>query len=336
MIDRILLIVISSLAFVVAPLSGQVTRVELRSTVRLAPEASMTLGSIAHVSGPQKNVVSSIGLSSVVGEADGRGWSFIEAEDLRELLEQDARVHAGSVVVSGLGSELRRMDAARPVVDTVVREPEPAVTVRSQIVLWLMDRYEATEETLRYEAAAGDEGFLSTACEGRMLEIRELSKRGRTALRVVVYDGEEVVADQSVLLDVELEREVVVARQRIMRGTRIEAAMVDRETRWVIPGRREATMRGVLGQNAARMINPGQVIAADLVEAPVVIERGDIVTARSVSGGVVVSMRGRASGDAREGEIIEIESLSGSSTFMVRAIAPGRAIVVSNKEGRSS
>ena len=58
------------------------------------------------------------------------------------------------------------------------------------------------------------------------------------------------------------------------------------------------------------------------------IERGQDVSVRTVHGSVVVSTTARARGDARMGELIELESKDGSRRrFTARVAGPGRAVM---------
>jgi len=330
---RIMLIVFSALAALAGGASAQVTTVELIPTVRVSGDDPITLDAVARIDGPQDGLMAPLGVESVLGAADEHGWRLIEARALRTLIDDEDRIHAGSVVVRGVGVRLKRVDAAEPA-ETDGEDAGAApdrTSVRDHVEHWLHDRFGATRETLRYTARDHDDAFLRLPTEGRLVEIREISRRGRVALRVAVYEHAQVVGEQALTLDVRLKRDIVTATRRIHRRDILNETVVRPETRWV-PADIEPVEPGAApGMSAARTIDPGQIVTRDLVEAPLVIERGDLVSAKSMAGGVVVSMRGRALGDARRGEIVELESESGSARFRVRAIGVGRGVVITDQ-----
>ena len=199
---------------------AQATRVELRSTVRLDEGAALTLGAVAAIDGPQAEPLAGIGLGGAASSAGEHGWRAIGADAIRELIDADGTIHAGSVVVEGSGVRLRRVAGGGGGRETPDAAPEPTRTVRDHVERWLRDRYDATGNTMRYDARDRDADFLRLPTEGRLVEIREVSRRGRTALRVVVYEGDSIVGDEGLLLDVRLKRGVLVATRRLLRGDR--------------------------------------------------------------------------------------------------------------------
>ncbi|WP_010544750.1 flagellar basal body P-ring formation chaperone FlgA [Sphingomonas elodea] len=99
---------------------------------------------------------------------------------------------------------------------------------------------------------------------------------------------------------------VAVLQQPVARGERIEAGDVATE------GRPEAAARGalraeeVVGMEATRNLNAGMLLRRGDVGKPQLVKRGEPVTARIVSGTMVITAAGRALGGGAQGDPVRI------------------------------
>lgn len=313
---------------------AQATSVTLRASVRLNQDTPVTLADIAEIDGPQSEAIGSIPLKRIATTRGAPGWIVAKASDIRLTIEQDERIHAGSVVIVGVESAIKRVgDAteAPEVLPESVNDTAPireGPVVRDHIERWLSDRFQTPIEALRYEIREHDSAFLGSSTRNKLVEIREISRRGRVALRVIVYDGEFIAAERGLTLDVLAQRDVLVASERVTRGDVLNADAFTTQSRWVSPDTSPADPGTTLGMSASRTINPGQIVDTQDIEVPLVVRRGDIVSARSIAGSVVVTVRGRARADARRGDLVELESIDGDTRFIVRAVSPGRGVIV--------
>lgn len=73
-----------------------------------------------------------------------------------------------------------------------------------------------------------------------------------------------------------------------------------------------------IGQRLRRPVTEGTPLTPALVEAPVLVRRGQQVTLEARSGGITVQMAGEARGDGILGQVIDVENLS--SGRMVQAV----------------
>ena len=322
------------IALLTTPTFAQATRVSLRSSVRLIQDSPITLGDIADIEGPQSSTIGSIPLSTIKTTDGARGWTVVNATDIRTTLESDKRIHAGSVVIVGVQSSIKQRSAVQdqvtqdPVQPIEIKASREGPVVKDHIERWLSDRFNTPIDGLRYELRDHDSTFLETSTLHRMVEVREISRRGRVALRVIVYEGEFIVAERGLTIDVTIQRDVLVASERVTRGDVLREDVCTRQLRWVSPDSSPIDPSEAIGMSAARTINPNQIIGTDDLELPLDVRRGDIISARSIAGSVVVTIRGRARADARRGELVELESIEGNTRFTVRAIAPGRGVIV--------
>ncbi len=120
-------------------------------------------------------------------------------------------------------------------------------------------------------------------------------------------------------------RPVVVARSPIERGALISEAdieLVERELNAL--GRNFFDDPAeVIGKTARRTIPAGGTFGPGAVEAAKLIQRGDNVRISAGSGGMVVSMQGKALSDGRAGELIRVENLSSKRIIQARVISAG-------------
>lgn len=318
---------------------GEMTTVWLRSTVRVSGSEPITLGQISRIEGDQAQYLDGLVVDHLFDES-GAGWERVGSDDLRKLLESKPDVHAGSVVIDGSDVALRRVDHAKLLapraLPNAMKNDDTATddgpVVRGHIERWVNDRYKVGSDPVRISFRDLDDPFLGTSTSGRLVEIRELSKSGRTAIRVVVLDEYEIIAEQALVFDVEIHRDVLVARDRVKRGTILDETHFMAELRWVRPEDNAMKAADAIGMSITKTINPGQLLQTKHIELPLVIRRGDLISAKSIAGSIVVTVRGRAKSDARQGETIEFESIDGSSIFTARAIGKGKALILNDAD----
>lgn len=82
----------------------------------------------------------------------------------------------------------------------------------------------------------------------------------------------------------------------------------------------------VIGLSARRALRAGATVATRDLTAPQVIARNDMVQVSFVSGGVTLTVTGRATRDAALGEAVPIVNTSSGRTIDAVAAGPGRAI----------
>lgn len=83
---------------------------------------------------------------------------------------------------------------------------------------------------------------------------------------------------------------------------------------------------GVIGLSARRALRAGAPVAARDLASPQVIARNDMVQVSFVSGGVTLTVTGRATRDAALGEAVPIINTSSGRTIDAVASGPGRAV----------
>ena len=120
-----------------------------------------------------------------------------------------------------------------------------------------------------------------------------------------------------------------VLTRPVARGEVIEASDID----WLdIPDGRlrsdhVTSQDAVVGMAARRSLRPGAALREFDLEAPAVIQRGEIVSLIFQSGALTLAARARAMEDAAQGDLIRFVNLQSNRTVEAVAEAPGRARV---------
>ena len=76
----------------------------------------------------------------------------------------------------------------------------------------------------------------------------------------------------------------------------------------------------VLGKETTRALATGQVLEADHVRAPVLVQRGEVVRVIAKAAGVRVKTNGKALQAGSRGELIEVQPLEGKQRYMARVV----------------
>ncbi|WP_442482097.1 flagellar basal body P-ring formation chaperone FlgA [Aeoliella sp. SH292] len=122
---------------------------------------------------------------------------------------------------------------------------------------------------------------------------------------------------------------VLVAKRSLIRGQLITAADVAIETpsRDARPSTNQVrihSLEDALGREAARNVREGEIVTNDMCVAPQVISRNEIVEVVSASGGIVIRRQCKSTGDARLGDVVEVELLDSKQRLVARVMGPGK------------
>lgn len=310
-----------------------ITEVRLRATVRLAHDRqSLTLGDLARIEGPQADVLQTLPIKHAATLQPGI-WGTLSFSTIREQLKQAAGINFGAIALSGSEIRFTRLaepNAPRPAPKPIARQQatQPEPTLREHIERWVYARLKSTPKTTRITFNERDSALLNTPTTDRIVEIREIGRSDRMTLRIVVYEGERIVSEQQLRFEALIEREVLVSTVFIRRDERVSAESTRLEKRWLPTTVPIAPPSESLGQVARTTIDPGEMLLASMLESPILVERGQMVSARSVAGSVSVSLKVRAKQDGRMGEIIELESRDRTQRFHARVAGAGRVVIV--------
>jgi len=220
----------------------------------------------------------------------------------------------------GLGSAALR-SAERRLVEAIVARLQSDVP-KTDGSGWLVD-VEPTPEQARWLSKPDAEVSATLAAPP------PASPQGRRTFQVTVDTTQQSVRF-AVEAEVSLPVRVVVAAESIPRGALIQQADVTfapaengRENRsGSAPPDAFLRLEDVIGKETLRSIPKGKVLTEDLIRAPLLVRRGDVVTVCARAGGVCVRTMARARGDGSQGELVQVESLADRTTYYTRVVRP--------------
>jgi flagella basal body P-ring formation protein FlgA len=330
-----------------------IDRVELRGVARVQPGRDVTLGDVAHVTGPRAEALRALVL---VPARDLTDTSLtIDLARVRSAIDpRDAR----RIVIDGAACAVRVLSPApaepTPAVAAATDAPPApgAPTVRDSVLAALRLAFDVPAEDIRVTLSdsGAEAALLSTPAQGRTVDARPTGLGDRVPVQVTVYEGDRVVASGLVRAGVLLRREVALASAGVARGEALTAANIHSDIAWTPPSADAVPLDAALGMVARRTLRAGQRLTRGDVESPVVVRRGDLVVVRSLAGAIVVRVEARALEDGRVGDVIRFQSERPApprrtpadraqrtertqrpegreSVFTARVDAPGRAVV---------
>jgi flagella basal body P-ring formation protein FlgA len=305
--------------------------IALKPWAKAAPGAPVRLADIADLDGPEAQALAQV---VVATSQDLARSPRIDLSQVRRAAETQARVNLGRISFSGSACMVRVVAPETAVApsDSPTTAPPRADAVRHHVAARIAQFLGVDDADLRLTFEDNAE-LLGRSASGRTVAVQPAALSDRMPVNVRVYRGDVLEAEGLVRVGVLVRRQVLIARDALARADSIDMERVDQQEQWlgpsIIPARREQ----VLGAVARTRIEPGRIILARDVEAPIVIARGDLVSIDCISGSVVVSTSARAKEPGREGDVIQFQSLTSKKTFAARVSGRGRAILVAGEAG---
>ena len=123
---------------------------------------------------------------------------------------------------------------------------------------------------------------------------------------------------------------VVTLKTTVARNTRLTEAMLDMVDMDIGELHRGyyTDINEVLGQRAVRHLLPGTILNNKIIEAPVLVERGDIVVILASNNVIQVRMTGIALSDGRKGKQIRVRNEKSDKIIRAEVVAEGVVQVI--------
>ncbi len=220
-------------------------------------------------------------------------------------------------------------------VSLTVRETAPAVTVEREIPQSVVQKKLRDAVVSYLRQAGGDEPWEIKVLDG----IPKAGNWAEAPLRVLSGGRAPWTGEQRFLVTCEadsgqrselveircqvlLPPSLLVAAHPIPKGTFFKADDV-RIQRGLAAGTPSGYKRveDVIGKQSTRDIYPGQVLTAELVEQPKLVNRGEVVTVYVRRPGIQIRTVARAREDGAHGDLIHVESMTNRDTFLARVTA---------------
>lgn len=130
-------------------------------------------------------------------------------------------------------------------------------------------------------------------------------------------------------VSVKAKADVLVAARPLPRGYRVQAGDLRRQTMELgaLNGQYLLDDKSALGQALRRSITSGERLTPALLQAPVLVRRGDPVMMQLQSANFVIHANGRAMGNGAAGERIAVENLTSKRIVQGTVTGDGRVTV---------
>jgi len=317
-------------------------------TVRLLPEvqvgaSAVRLSQIAKISGPADQAAVMGELVVIESAAGGedfevRAWKVSEllssvGYDLTRVAIRGSAVCRVQTAAAASSEGPQRSQSSGLSLGAAANVGGPASLesrIRKVICDQLVDLPEDAKVKIDFNPTVGPVLSLTDPPYSFRIEPQgDVRRLGLIGLKVEIVREAEVLQTVQVLAKVEVEAPLLVARRTI--NSKAEIGEPDVELLWR-PIRKVGetyvtALDEVSGQRARRLIPPGTVITADLLEAQPMASRGQLVTVLHRVGGLEVRMTGRAMSGGVKGELISVRNERSKDIFRGRLIKPGVVLV---------
>lgn len=217
-------------------------------------------------------------------------------------------------------------------IDITTAQPTKGVTLREHVRRLIARTHGVSGDDLRIEHLQNDSPAWSLTDADCRFELEPMDRDllGRVPIVVRRWQGETLLGSERVSVDVAIRRTVVTVKHAVQRNQTLTAEDIAAESRWVTGAQGDAisSVDEVIGQVAARTIRGGEALDRDDVRPEVLVRRGQQVTVRAISGGLVVQTLARAQEDGGLGQLIEVRNDQTRERFSVKITGPRQAVML--------
>lgn len=145
---------------------------------------------------------------------------------------------------------------------------------------------------------------------------------GAVNLAVLVRQGDRVVSNTSMRVEVEALANMVVTLRQLDHGTIITSADIAVQKRDIasVAGKFAGNVKDIVGKQTRTTIRANSVVRTDLVEKVPLIKSGQMVTIVAENEVMKVTVAGRARNSGAEGDIITVQNLNSFKDIPARVI----------------
>lgn len=326
--------------------AGRADVIRLHSAAEVAPGATtITLADIAALDGDY-----ALGLGDVVvaNIAETQGETQLDAAGVRAALTQK-QVHWGKLILRGATriSVARRAAAEPPLEEAAAPKANtlpaldggadalvlpPAIKLREYLTGWLRQHLGAAEDDVQIQFDEDQHDWLDLSLALYRFEIEPVGRDliGRVTINVRRYQSGRFLDANRLRVGVKVRRTVVVAARSLGRGQTITAADVQTKAQWFDSMIKQpaSSVQAIVGQQTATSVRTGSVLYTDDIRPPVLVQRGQLVTVRCISGSLVLKTVARANEDGALNQLISLRNERTRSDYTARVSGPQEAVAV--------
>ncbi len=218
---------------------------------------------------------------------------------------------------------------ANPMQEIGLRSP---LTLRDRAIEMIQRFASVDPSDLRITFSPNDADTLAQGAWQDRYECEPLASAplGRVPLVIRRYRGDRLVATYRITADVARRYLAVVATRSIGRGQTFAPGDVQIQERYLDTNTAPplTDLSDVIGQTSGTVLRPGLPVYAHHLRSPLLVRRGELITVRSISGGLVVKAIGRAGEDGERDQVIQVRNTRSRDSFAVRVTGPQEGVTV--------
>jgi len=261
----------------------------------------------------------------------------VSLESIRSLLVKRS-INPAHVTLNGFASCKvdRFVDPSAqsaPPVANPTREVQlnTSMTLGHVIVRFLQDYTQYRPDELQIRFSPSDKDILSQSAINDRFEIEPntSSKLGRIPMAIRQWRNAQIVATYRVTAYVARKTLAAATTGSLRRGHVITPNDVEMKQVLLTSDVAEpiVQMRTIIGRESARSLRKGQVIYVTDLLKPVMVFKGDLVTVRCISGGVVVRITARAMDDGSLNDLVMVRNERSREEFAAKVVGQREMIV---------
>lgn len=221
---------------------------------------------------------------------------------------------------------------AGPPVDEPDGRGEAVRSLQTLVTEWIVARTGIGADKLRIDWRDTNDSLRAlTNAAGRLeFDPHTSDPLGRLPLTVRQYEADRLIDSHRLMLEVEALLPAVIATDAIARGQTLTREDLTLRTERIDSMRHTplASIDAAVGQVAARSLRRGDLLEADDVQPPNLVERGQLVTVRALSGGLVLKTVARAMESGQRDQVIKVRHPRSREVMHVRVSGTQEAVML--------
>jgi flagella basal body P-ring formation protein FlgA len=217
---------------------------------------------------------------------------------------------------------------AKPAVPATDREAE----MRAAVATYLQQKTAGLgcEVTIRRLTIGGSHQLPEGRLEYEVIAPQQWQGWGSAAISLIVRQGERVVQNIPLRVEVEAQAEMVVAVRQIDHGSIIVASdlALRKQDLASVRGRYLGSIEDVAGKKARTTLRANSAVKADQLERIPLVKSGQMVTIVAENERMRITVIGKARGSGAEGDTINVQNMNSLKEIPARIIDAGTVLVV--------
>lgn len=155
---------------------------------------------------------------------------------------------------------------------------------------------------------------------------------GLVSLKIRIYRNNDLLQTVPVLAQVQVKAQVAIAARTINSKAKLTNQDIEMSWREITSfrGKFITDVENLTDQQAKRMIPPGTLITADMLEPLPLVKRGQLVTVMYNRGGLEIKLVGKVMQNGYRDDMVQVRNERSKEVFHAKVIGAGQVLVETN------